>query len=275
MKNICAVHRVNKNRRTCFSDGELKEIAQSMGIDPIPSDPVELYDQILDLFSCSNDRCVSKQIDIPASTRKKLNDALVPMAPREWLKNPTAWLSNHDIDAKVKELIRRRKCEFIGVLPMDAEHKEGDSCVSKNMCEFDPVNCGKKNKSFVAVFNTDYHGLPGTHWVSLAGFLDPKDPRYGVCYYDSTGSRPPRDIDDIVTRIDRDLKNSGYPEIPYTYNDYGHQRSSTECGMFCLAFIESLLRTKRSFYDVCNIMEDDAAMIDRRSIYFQVEYSDG
>lgn len=236
----------------------------------------ELYASVLDAASCDGDRCLAARASLPPGLRARLREALVPMAPREWLANPTAWLSNIDIEAKARELVRRkRKCRFLGVFPMNAEHRrhagrEGEGCVSQALCDYHPVQERARHPRVAAVFNTDYHGMPGSHWVALVGFVRKRDPRYGLYYYDSLGNRPTGDIDRLVTRLSDELREADGGEPPFLYNDTRHQGSNTECGMFCLSFIDAMTNTGRSFPEMCRRMQDDAEMVRRRSVYFEL-----
>lgn len=275
-KDNCACGR-KKEEGSCFTMKELRDIAAALrqnGKIVKGKTKGQLHESILNALSCDSDRCLAAKTNLPTDLLEKLNEALVPIAPREWINNPTAWLSNFDIEAKVKELVRNKKrCRFLGVFPMDAEHKQSrdsNACVSQTLCDFHPVQARKKHPKFAAVFNTDYHGLPGSHWVALMGFLKKKDPRYGLYYYDSTGRRPTGDIDQLITRLSTEMKEEDGEEPPYLYNDTSHQNSNTECGMFCISFIDAMVNTNRTFPQMCSRMLDDKEMIRRRTIYFEL-----
>ena len=277
-RDNCACGRQREDG-SCFTINELRQIAaavrRSRGIRVPGRTKAELLEGVLDAVGCGadgGDRCVSQLPDLPADLARRLREALVPMAPREWLSNPTAWLSNFDIEAKVRELVRnKRTYRFLGVFPMDAEHRtRGEACVSPAVCDYHPVEARARHPAFAAVFNTDYHGLPGSHWVALMGYVASKDPRYGLYYYDSTGRRPTGDIDRLITRISDELTEAGDDEPPYYFNDTRHQSSNTECGMFCISFIDAMVNTERTFKQLCGRMKDDAEMIRRRSVYFEL-----
>lgn len=275
-KDNCACGR-KKEEGSCFTINELRKIAAALkksGHRIQGRTKAELHEAVINAMACDGDRCVIGKSDLPLELRNKLSEALVPVAPREWLSNPTAWLSNFDIEAKASEIVRpKRQYEFLGVFPMDAEHRQSgrqEACVSQKLCDYKPVERRKTRPRFAAVFNTDYHGLPGSHWVALMGFLRKKDPRYGLYYYDSTGRRPTGDINQLITRLSDELKQADGEEPPYMYNDTAHQSSTTECGMFCISFIDAMVNTNRTFPQMCARMLDDAEMVRRRSIYFEL-----
>lgn len=280
----CACGRVREDG-SCFTINELRTIAAAIkrargGMAIEGRTKRALYEGVLNAVSCDGDRCLSNNAELPADLQARLREALVPMAPREWLRDPTAWLSNFDIEAKVREIVRKKRSyRFLGVFPMDAEHNldrwgTDQRCVSQDLCEYHPAQSRNKHSRFAAVFNTDYHGQGGSHWVALMGFVKPRDPRYGLYYYDSTGARPTGDIDKLITRLSEELKEADGVEPPYLYNDTRHQNSNTECGMFCISFIDAMVNTNRTFPEMCKRMSGDAEMIRRRSVYFELPSSE-
>jgi hypothetical protein len=264
-QNKCASDRRPSECGTCFKMSELREIRDAYfaetGVKVPGRSACELYDGLLDKLSCTKDRCVIRKLGVRPELRKKLRDALVPVAPRAWRENPTAWLSDHDIHAKVRELVRNKKYRFYGVLPMDFE------AVDSRLAALDAAAVrDSSSPKFVMVLNTDYDNMPGSHWVSLIGYLKPSDPRHGFYYYDSNGNKPTPEVDRFVARLSDEL--GGAP--PYQYNDTKHQRSSTECGMFCISFVDAMVNSRLSFADTCRQMEGDDEMVRRRTVYFEL-----
>lgn len=274
--NKCAPDRVaSKQCGTCFTMAELKKVKaayeKTTGKKLRGKTKKDLYESITGALSCGSDRCVIDELGMPSDLTKKLKGALVPEAPKEWSENRTEWLSNFDIDAKAKQLLRNRRYVFLGVHPMDFEHVHHGGCVSQNVCQFDVIKSRKNGYSrFVMVLNTDYHTSSGSHWVALAGFVRPSHPSYGIYYYDSTGRRPTKDVDNFVTRVSEDLYREDGQVPPYEYNDRVHQKSNTECGMFCLTFIDMMANLPCGFREVCERMADDKQMIRQRDIYFDI-----
>nr|WRJ69958.1 putative cysteine protease [Oceanusvirus sp.] len=266
-KNKCASDRDPTSCGSCFTMTELREIRDAYTKktgEKVPGKSYcHLYSELLKRMSCTRDRCLINRIDVRSDLRNRLRDALVPVAPRDWLKDPTAWLSNIDIDAKVKELVRRKRYRFLGVQPMDFES------VDPELASLDPVAVkNSSNPRLLMVMNTDFHDQPGSHWVGFAAYLKKTDPRYGFYYYDSNGNRPTRQVDAFVTRLTEALGDD--PPPPYEYNDTVHQNTNTECGMFCISFIDTMINTPRSFPQMCGRMRDDAEMIRRRTVYFEL-----
>jgi Ulp1 family protease len=110
------------------------------------------------------------------------------------------------------------------------------------------------------IFNLDKHDEPGSHWVCAFINLD----KSAAYYFDSYGYEAPPEV---VTLFKR-LRDQG---IQHTYfNDVRHQRKGSECGMYCLYTIISLLLGK-SFYDICVNIVDDDTMNGLRDVLFATE----
>jgi len=84
------------------------------------------------------------------------------------------------------------------------------------------------------VFNLDKHNLSGSHWVSMFLDLDNKD----VYYFDSNGVKPPKEIKDLIQKLQKEKR------FKVHINDYEHQFQNTECGMYSMYFIISMLTEK-------------------------------
>ena len=93
------------------------------------------------------------------------------------------------------------------------------------------------------VFNLDKHTQSGSHWVSL--FID--IPAKIIYYFDSAnpgssnknGTSPTNIPKEIEVLVDRILKEA--PDFTFYSNHVEHQRSNTECGMYSLFFLITML----------------------------------
>ena len=106
----------------------------------------------------------------------------------------------------------------------------------------------------------DKHDEPGSHWV--CSYID--IPKKAAYYFDSYGLEPPPEISRFLQRC----KDQGCTTI--LYNDIRHQRKDSECGMYCLFTIISLLNG-RSFQDISLDIVNDDAMNLFRDIIFATE----
>jgi hypothetical protein len=177
--------------------------------------------------------------------RKKISNLLfAPLQPDEWKKDPNTWLSNYDIFAVLKQYEDAYKYfKVIGPTPIDFDSRPKDMdglCVWQELCTFSLEKYLKSGKTKMGVvFNLDKHNAGGSHWVSL--FID-LDDEY-VFYLDSAGDKMPEEIDRFVKRIvDQGSKHTPKKHIHIYENcPVEHQLGSTECGMYALYFIITML----------------------------------
>ena len=87
------------------------------------------------------------------------------------------------------------------------------------------------------VFNLDTHDQPGSHWTSL--FIDLEEKI--IFYFDSAANPTPKEVNALVNELRKQGKPLG---IRFRYMEnypYSHQNSNTECGMYSLFFIITML----------------------------------
>ena len=133
------------------------------------------------------------------------HDTFVPEMPKDWKKDPKAWLSTTDIrEVLLQYEFKYPEFEFLGPTPIDFDHqleRSGYSkprCVSDEFCKIDLAELYKQGKRKIGmVFNLDPHDMPGSHWVSAFVNLD----NGGIFYFDSVGKFPCREIQDLMFRI--------------------------------------------------------------------------
>ena len=203
-----------------------------------------------------------------------------PIYPKEWKSNKNEWLSNFDILAVLKQYEAANKdFKFIGptFIDFDEEKYEG-KCVEDQLCHFDIKNyVNKKISKIGIIFNLDKHNQHGSHWVSL--FVDLKENI--ILYFNSTGEYIEDEIDRLIHRISRQYKELKNIELKRIINRTEHQMGDTECGMYSLFFIISMLtntiggdekKTFKNYTDKINFFIkkriDDKEMENLRDKYF-------
>jgi hypothetical protein len=156
-------------------------------------------------------------------------------------------------------------------------------CVWEELCHLDIAKLLKGGITQIGmVFNLDRYDEPGSHWVSLYVSLgEPgkmkstktiggtpnvsiqwppsfSDPAGGskkhkkevegpfIFYFDSTGREAPAEIKALIQRIEEQYNKLSLPKKIQSYNNNGrdHQKSNTECGMYSLFFIITMLTNK-------------------------------
>jgi len=164
---------------------------------------------------------------------------LRPAYPEAWKAKPKEWLDSNDI-RYVMNQYQEAYPEFIflGPFPIDFAspdpyEKEKTKCLIEEMCELNLDREEIKGKKHIGiVFNLDRHDRDGSHWV--AAFIDIVNNK---CYYfDSYGMRPPNQIYRFMQWL-----TIQEPTMELARNGARFQRSKSECGMFCMYFIASML----------------------------------
>lgn len=185
-----------------------------------------------------------------------LNGAYRPPKPSSWAKNEREWLNTYDILHVMKQY-ETPQFEFLGVFPVDFAQAHGQEqkhttskvkqCIVQQMCNFNIDEFKARGKTtFGIVMNLDRHDQPGSHWVACYCCLDPDSPKYGICYYDSGGERPPKPIIEFIKDIYDQQGDSG--NFQKKYNPTQHQFQDTECGIFSMLFITFCLEHPRESY---------------------------
>lgn len=199
------------------------------------------------LKNCEKEDCWLEEIK-DAKLRKQIDEmSFAPDKPPEWKREPNAWLSNYDILNVLKQYEKKYKCfRFIGPSPIDFDSRiphNNNVCVWEEICNLSIKDYVNKNINKIGIiFNLDKHNESGSHWVSL--FIDLKDKF--IFYFDSNGVQIPEEIKILVDRIIEQGKNLETPILFDFYENYPfeHQQGNTECGMYSLFFIISMLTDK-------------------------------
>ena len=248
-----------KLKESCMTDGVLLRIRDEYNRDQ--TDPtrriktanykklwLELYHRLSD---CGDESCWLKRID-DTQLRKQIEDEIfAPKHPEEWQKNPNEWLSNFDIMKVLKQYERKYpKFKLLGPTTIDFDSRPqdmGGNCVSNEICHVSLKDLRKKRKTKIAVvFNLDKHTGGGTHWMSAFIDLDEQI----IYYFDSAANPVPKEIHTLVERLiqqgeslkPRPLHLKYYTNVPKT-----HQHSSSECGLYRLFFIITMLTGETEF----------------------------
>ena len=235
---------------TCYSKDVLLKIKTAYN-DSHPSDkiksnnPSAMWTELKDRMSnCPTEDCWLKEIQDPVLKKQIDKFTFAPDKPPDWKKNPNAWLSNYDIENVLKQYeITHKEFKLLGPSSIDYDTKleeEGGKCVWEDLCKLSISDLKKQGKVKLGiVFNLDKHDEPGSHWVSM--FVDINEAV--IFYYDSALNDVPPEIKRLKDEIIRQGKEIGI-HFKYYQNKYEHQRTDTECGMYCLFFIITFLTSE-------------------------------
>lgn len=238
------------SQNSCFTNKTLAYIKKAYNKhhieNPIgPGTPQDTWSQLKDRLSkCDKEDCWLKEIT-DAKTREKIDKYIfAPDHPVEWNRNGTEWLSNFDIfDVLHQYEEAYPRFRFIGPTPIDFDTRPSDmngKCVWNDLCE---LSLSKQKadgiKQIGVVFNLDRHDQDGSHWISL--FIDMKDEF--IFFMDSAGEKPPREVSVLIERIKKQGEELS-PPVHFKYYEnhpLEHQLENTECGMYSLYFLITMV----------------------------------
>ena len=196
------------------------------------------------MSECANDdKCVIANI-VDDDKRKEIEEnAFVPKQPSEWRLNINEWLSDTDILQVISQYVNAYKdFVFLGPSYIDFDHKINyNTCVEDSICKFSLADFIKKGKTKIGIiFNLDDHTKSGSHWVSL--YIDVKSKH--MFYFDSASNDMPPEIEVLIARIQKQAKELQMRFKVDSNGTFEHQYSNTECGMYSLFFIVTMLTNK-------------------------------
>jgi len=138
-------------------------------------------------------------------------------------------------------------------------NKESERCLVNEMCSLDLDGDEMSGKDTIGiVYNLDPHYKNGSHWV--ANFIN--IPAKTCYYFDSYGMEPPQQIERFMQWL-----TIQEPNMKLGWNGRRFQRSNTECGMYCLYFLDRML-AEEPYLKFCRRAPPDRFMLDMRDWMF-------
>lgn len=266
---FCSPERNKKGQDTCLTHIELRSVAAQYNHDN-PNDKISesvfvSKSKLIKVLNSKFPKCPKNAdycwVQSSGDLYNNLKSNFRPQMPTSWKRNKREWLTNFDILYVMKQYEHSHlDFKFLGVFPVDFAEKS--VCYLNNICGFNIKNLiDDKNKYFGMVLNLDKHDEPGSHWVSLYGCLDLTSKQYGICYFDSAGTEPPKLIKDFIKNIKTQIENE-YPENAHKFvtkfNNTRKQFQNTECGIFSTIFLITCLLNKRlSYREIKKLIKSD------------------
>ena len=180
---------------------------------------------------------------LPKEQRDVLDkEVFAPDQPKEWADNPDEWLSNYDMINVLQQYEKSYpNFRFLGPTPIDFDTKMSNGkCVWEDICHFQLEKQKDKGVTDIAfIFNLDEHDKSGSHWTSMYLSI----PHKTLFYFDSALNDMPKEVQVLVDRITAQAKEIGVP-LKFQKNVRQHQYGNSECGMYALFFIITLLTGK-------------------------------
>jgi len=238
------------NNNTCYNTDVLLKIRNEYNNNHpnnqhiVGDDPTHVWNELKNRLNCSSEDCWLKELK-DENLRNKIDKYVFsPDSPPEWKSNPNEWLSNFDIlDVLSQYEDAYPHFHFIGPTPIDFDTrlpKRNNMCVEKELCSIHLQNEIREKKTKIGIiFNLDEHDEKGSHWVSM--FIDLEEKF--IFYFDSAGDLIPPEIRILKDRLIRQAKKLTPPlKLLYKHNhNVEHQLENTECGVYSLFFIITML----------------------------------
>ena len=263
-------HPKNKTKKfTCYDDNELIMIKDAWN-QLYPNNKiystqlVDIWNELVIKFtSCMDEKCW-------ADTLKIHTNSFAPKAPNDWLTN--TWLSNDDIISVLKQYKESYpNFEYLGPSTLDFDTMNSERChnlLCKANDKIFRLNIADKvkkgiNKIGISINFVKLGGF-GKHWVTLFVDLEKKF----IFYFDSCGTKIPEQIKRLINRIQSQCVSIGF-KMAFHHNEHlRHQMTKTECGMYSLYSIISLLEGKHTpqYFNTHRIPDKDVERY--RRIYF-------
>lgn len=269
---VCSPYSKSKKKYTCLTSKNihtLKEIWNKRNPQQIINHdrPYHIWKQLKEYLinSCDNEKCWLSSLFIKYNMNmNSFLDLYSPFHPISWNNNPKEWLSDVDIKKVMKQYEMKYKTfSFIGPSPIDYDFVYHDgTCVWNDLCHFNLLKYVGKKKYIGIIFNTDVHNGPGIHWISL--FINLKTNE--ICFFDSVSDNPPKSVNTLIYKIKNQASKIGI-DLQIKINKMKHQYSNSECGMYSMFFIISLLEGT-PFHILQSKRITDQEMLSKRKEYF-------
>lgn len=214
---------------------------------------------------CKNEWCWIQQEFVKKLNSDMINNSYRPVMPKEWKHNKYEWLKTNDIENVMDQYEEAHSdFTFIGPVPIDFDKPYGiGQCVVNELCRVDLKKLKLKGYTKLGVvFNLDPHDKPGSHWVAM--FCDTIGK--GIYYFDSYGMRPPKEVDVLMKRLQKQGSEMGI-KMKIKVNNVRHQYKNSECGVYSLFFITELLKGKK-FNTLIKSPIMDETMNNKRKFFF-------
>lgn len=190
---------------------------------------------------CNTEKCwLSQEFMYNSITEDLRKTTFAPSAPESWKTDPNVWLNSTDIINLMKQYESKFKYfKFIGPSPIDFEQKKHfGNCVWNDLCNFSLKDLIKQGKSIIGIiWNTDPHDEPGEHWICM--IINIKN-KY-MYFFDSNADNSPVEVKKFQNKVKLQGKALGI-DFKIRKNKKRHQYENSQCGMYCLYIISSVVK---------------------------------
>lgn len=209
---------------------------------------------------CKTQLCWTKQ-DFIDQMNDKMKDELLKYTFRpNGPKGKFEWLNTTHLNEVMQQYEKiHSDFKFLGAVPMDFDNLPPLGIKNLNFKEL----YDKGIKKLGIIFNLDEHWQNGSHWVAAFANLEK-----GETYYsDSYGIAPEPPIRALLRRIGKFCETELGKKASAIHNKTRHQYGDSECGMYSLNFVISLLEGTK-FEELSNDKIPDDKVNKLRPIFF-------
>ena len=267
----CHPKKTRKNN-SCYDDSIifiLKDLWNKNNYEKITSTkPPEIWNELkVKIKECSNEICWLDKL-VPENDKKKKikKENFVPDAPLTEWKKYNNWLSSKEFDDIMGQYMEvYPNFLYLGPSPIDFDLIENGECVWPTICNLNMKDQIKRGINKIGVvLNLDTHNQGGSHWVGI--FIDIK--KKFIFYFDSTGKTYPEEVEKFNNRIKEQCANLNIKLDIIHNKKIQHQYGPSECGMYVLYFIISLLLETKEYKFFLKERISDSDMSKLRDVYF-------
>ena len=267
----CHPKKTRKNN-SCYDDKTLlllKNLWNAKQADKIKSsDPSSIWAELKKkIKECNHEICwLDKTMTGKEDIKKLKRENFVPTAPVDEWKKYNNWLSSTEFNNVMKQYMEKYpNFLYLGPSPIDFDTVENGKCIWPSLCNLSIETEMKRGIDKIGiVLNLDKHDGGGSHWVAI--FIDLKNKF--IFYFESTGSTEPKEIKTFVERINNQCKALNLNMKLMNNMKIKHQYGSSECGMYALFFIISLLTEQHNAQHFLKGRIKDSDVEQLRDIYF-------
>jgi hypothetical protein len=261
-----------RKNKSCYNDDTIKLLKnnwnQKHNDKIISTKPIQIWKELKHKISeCKNELCwLDKTLNDNSKIKTIKKTMFVPIAPlTSWKKNNN-WLSSTEFNEVMEQYMDKYdNFLYLGPSSIDFDTIINGSCVWPELCNLSIKKEMDKGKDKIGiVLNLDTHKGGGTHWVSL--FIDLK--KKFIFFFESTGTIVPKEVKVFIERIKKQCEELGINMDIINNMKIRHQYGTSECGMYCLFFIISLLKEDKSPKYFLKNRIKDSDVEKYRSIYF-------
>ena len=221
-------------------------------------------------LNCGTEKCILKHPNFinTVSDSNVIRESLERFKPRG-PANSTALLSNTNIDVLLSRLTNIHSDHYhmdFQMIDFMGNHKHPPTELGNLDIVEDVIK--KEHKTFGVVMNTDVRTGNGIHWFAL--FCDFRKVPYTIEYFNSSGSKPYKEIQEWLIKTEREIaiKLPRTRPIIVILKGMIHQKDSeTECGLYSIYYIWNRLNNiQPEVFQLRRIPDDD--MIQFRTMCF-------